>query len=73
MSVTATELKLNLAKYLLLARTQDIFISKNGKTLARLTNPEYDKLNVLDNLVGVIPQEENIDEDKMKEERLARQ
>ena len=73
MTVTATEFKLNLAKYLLLAGTQDIFISKNGKILARLTNPNYDKLSLLDNLVGVIPREENIDEDKMKEERLARQ
>ena len=31
MSITATELKLNLSKYLLLAATEDIFITKNGK------------------------------------------
>ena len=30
MSITATELKLNLSKYLLLAEKEDIFITKNG-------------------------------------------
>lgn len=31
MSITATELKMNLGKYLLLAESEDIFITKNGK------------------------------------------
>ena len=31
MSITATELKNNLGKYLLLSATEDIFITKNGK------------------------------------------
>ena len=30
MSITATELKSNLGKYLLLAATEDIFITRNG-------------------------------------------
>ncbi len=29
MSITATELKLNLVKYLLLAEKEDVFITKN--------------------------------------------
>ena len=33
MTITATELKNNLGKYLILAATEDIFISKNGKTI----------------------------------------
>ncbi len=33
MTVTATEFKLNLGKYLALAMTQDIFISKNASIL----------------------------------------
>ena len=32
MSITATELKLNLSKYLLLAEKEDICITKNGQT-----------------------------------------
>ena len=39
MSITATELKENLSKYLLLSVTQDIFITKNGKVISKLTNP----------------------------------
>ena len=31
MSITATELKMNLGKYLMLAETEDVFITKNGK------------------------------------------
>ena len=31
MTITATELKNNLGKYLILAATEDIFITKNGR------------------------------------------
>ena len=42
MIITATEFKTNLGKYLdLIAKAQeDIFITKNGKTIARMTNPQ---------------------------------
>ena len=39
MSVTATEFKMNLGKYLMLAETEDVFITKNGKVVAKLANP----------------------------------
>ena len=39
MSITATELKMNLGKYLQLAESEDIFITKNGKVVAKLSNP----------------------------------
>lgn len=73
MIVTATELKTNLGKYLELAAIQDIFITKNGKSIARLTSSSIDKLSVLDSLVGIIPSQESIDETSIREERLARQ
>lgn len=73
MIVTATEFKTNLGKYLELASAQDIFITKNGKNIARLTSPSVNKLAVLDNLVGVIPQSESMDEKSIREERLSRQ
>ena len=31
MSITATELKSNLGKYLLLSATEDVYITRNGK------------------------------------------
>ena len=73
MIVTATEFKTNLGKYLELAVSQDIFITKNGKDIARLTSPSVNKLAVLDNLVGIVPQDDGLDEKAIREERLARQ
>ena len=54
MIVTATEFKTNLGKYLEMAASQDIFITKNGKSIARLTSPAVDKLALLDDLVGIV-------------------
>ena len=73
MIVTATELKTNLGKYLELASSQDIFITKNGKSITRLTSPAVNKLALLDNLVGIVPQEQAMDENELREERMSRQ
>lgn len=55
MSITATELKTNLSKYLLLAETEDVFITKNGKVVAKLTNPFQRRVDVAKSLFGVLP------------------
>ena len=73
MIITATEFKTNLGKYLDIAASQDIFITKNGKNIARLTSPAVNKLALLDDLVGIIPESQTMDEDTIREERLARQ
>ena len=73
MIVTATEFKTNLGKYLEMATSQDIFITKNGKSIARLTSPAVNKLALLDDLVGIVPQEKALDENTIREERLSRQ
>ncbi len=72
MIVTATEFKTNLGKYLDLAAVQDIFVTKNGKSIARITSPISNKLELLDELVGVIPAD-GTDLDEVREERLSRQ
>ena len=38
MSITATELKNNLGKYLLLSAKEDVFITKNGKVAVSYTH-----------------------------------
>ena len=73
MFVTATEFKTNLGKYLEMARKQDIFITKNGKNITRLTSPTVNKLAVLDSLVGIVPADDVTDDETIREERLARQ
>ena len=73
MIVTATEFRSNLGKYLDMVATQDVYITKNGKNIARLTSPSTNKLMVLDELVGVASQSAAMDEDTVRKERLARQ
>ena len=54
MSITATELKINLGKYLMLAETEDIYITRNGKVVAKLSNPYQDRVDVAKSLFGVL-------------------
>lgn len=68
MSVTATELKNNLGKYLLLSATEDVFITKNGKVVAKLTNPYQDRVETAKSLFGILPK--NADIEESKKERL---
>lgn len=56
-----------------MAARQDIFITRNGKNIARLTSPAIDRLAILDNLVGIIPEQDAAVEDVEREEWLARQ
>ena len=70
MSVTATELKMNLGKYLLLAESEDVYITKNGKVIAKLTNPNADRVDIAKSLVGIIPADVTLEE--AREERLGR-
>ena len=69
MQVTATEFKLNMGKYLSMASRHDIFITKNGRRIARLTNPSPDRVAMLDSLVG-IAQGADISLDDIKKEWL---
>ena len=73
MIVTATEFKTNLGKYLEMAASKDIFITKNGKSIARFTSPAVNKLALLDDLVGIAPKDQAMDENTLREERLSRQ
>ena len=69
MSITATELKNNLSKYLLLSATEEIFITKNGKVIAKLTSPFQDRIEIAESLFGILPAEITLEE--AREERLA--
>ena len=64
MSITATELKQNLGRYLLMAATEDVFITKNGKVVAKLSNPNQDRVNMAKSLFGVLPQDITLEEAK---------
>lgn len=70
MSITATELKINLGKYLMLAETEDIYITRNGKVVAKLTNPYQDRVDVAKSLFGVLSTDMTLEE--AREEKLMR-
>ncbi|MDE6913433.1 MAG: type II toxin-antitoxin system prevent-host-death family antitoxin [Lachnospiraceae bacterium] len=68
MSITATELKQNLGKYLLLSAKEDIFITKNGKVVAKLTNPHQNRVSMAQSLFGILPKDAGLED--AKAERL---
>jgi len=68
MSITATELKMNLGKYLLMAETEDIYITRNGKIIAKLSNPNQDRVDMAKSLFGIIPADITLE--VAREERL---
>lgn len=51
MVVTATEFKTNFGKYLEILAREDIFITKNGKTVAKMINPN---VNAVDEISGIL-------------------
>lgn len=70
MSITATELKMNLSKYLVLSATEDIYVTKNGKVICKLTNPFQDKIATAKSLFGILP--DTISLEEAREERLSK-
>lgn len=69
MIVTATEFKTNFGKYLELLRSEDIFITRNGKTVAKMVNPNVSAVDSISGLLaGKLP--DNFDAKDLREERL---
>ena len=64
MSITATELKRNLGKYLLLSNHEDIYITKNGRVIAKLTNPNQNRVNIAKSLFGILPEDASLEDTK---------
>lgn len=70
MIVTATEFKTNFGKYLDMLAKEDIFITRNGKTIAKVINPQ---VSAVDSLRGMLKNDpSDIDMDALREERLSK-
>jgi antitoxin (DNA-binding transcriptional repressor) of toxin-antitoxin stability system len=72
MVITATELKANIGRYLNAVSEDDVFITKNGKVIAKLSGPAQDKQAILDSLVGIAAHNP-ISLEEARRERLSRQ
>ena len=70
MTITSAELKNNLNKYLHLAETEDVFVTKNGRVMCKLSPVYEDKIAIVESLIDVVPNGAIIDEGK--NERLKR-
>jgi len=72
MIITATELKEKMGHYLNAVSEEEVFITKNGKVVAKLSSSSKDKQAILDSLVGITaPNPVSLEE--ARKERLARQ
>ena len=70
MIVTATEFKTNFGKYLDMLTKEDIFITRNGKTIAKVINPQASAVDSLRGMLKNVPSD--IDLDSLREERLSK-
>ena len=68
MLVSLSELKKNPGKYVVLADTHDMYITKNGKPVARLTSARPDKIASARALFGILPAD--VDLNRARGERL---
>lgn len=69
MQITATELKLNLDHYLELVRSEDIWITKNGKIIAKMIDPNITSVDSISGILkGRVP--ENYDRYTLREDLI---
>lgn len=70
MTVTATDFQRNFGEYLTLLDKEDIFITENGKTVAKVVNPRVSAVDSLRGLLKDAPRE--MEQESLREERLSR-
>ncbi len=51
--ISVSDLKVNAGKYVIMAQDQDIFITKNGKVVAKLVTAKADKKAAWESLTGI--------------------
>ena len=64
MQISVSELKIHAGKYVELSENQDIFITKNGKRVAKITSVKADKKAAMSSIFGAIPPDASLDEAK---------
>ena len=72
MQITATELKANLGKYLALAETEDIQITKNGRDAVTLASTHKDRIKAMQSIFNLAKADNSVSADDLRDERLAR-
>ena len=72
MQVALSELKINVGKYVDMAEKQDIYITRNGKQVAKIVGANRDRVADMKSLFGIakLPQEYDDPEFDSNYERL---
>ena len=70
MIITATEFKTNFGKYLDMISQEDIFITRNGKTIAKVINPQISAVDSIRGMLKTAPAD--LDINSIREERLTK-
>ena len=71
MLVTDVEFKTNFEKYIPIIAKEDIFITQNGKTIAKVSNPHISAVESISGILsGFLP--ENFDRKNLREERTSK-
>ena len=68
MTVTAAEFKTNFNKYLDIVVSEDVFITMNGKIIAKVINPQISAVDSIKGLLKNIPNDFDVKD--LREERL---
>ena len=68
MQVSMSDFRANVGKYVKMADKANIFITRNGKSVAKLVPVNQNKKFSLKAVIGAIPSD--MDYDKIREERL---
>ena len=71
MIITATEFKTNVSRYLALAENQEIMITKNGRSIAKLVGARDGGSPMLRSMRGIL-KDADVSKDSIKDERLAK-
>ena len=70
MYLNETQFKNNFEEYIKLASKEDIYITRNNRIIAKVSNPFVDKVRMAESLFGILPND--LDLEKTGQERLAR-
>jgi len=71
MLVTDVEFKANFEKYIPIIVKEDIFITQNGKTIAKVSNPHISAVESISGILSnILP--ENFDRKNLREERISK-
>ncbi len=71
MSISIHEFKSDVERYMLLAQTEDLYVTIGTNIVVKLTNPNADRRKIANSLLGCVPADVTLEQSRdMKAEEL---